>query len=440
MAVAHHLGGLFRAVFVAQHQPGRPWLEGQGHLAVVARPAIGIQQRDVTPGQRAPHGARLERLSGGVAHQGGGFRLAEAVSQDQPPGRLQAVDDLGIERFARADQLAQLQALAIGGEILLDQHPPHRGRRAEAGDRIARQHLQQRLGLEARHVMDEHAGAGVPGREDATPGMLGPAGGRDVEVHIARLQTDPIQGGQVPDRIAAVTVQHQLGPRGGPRGEVEQQRIRGEGRAIRQEVAGTGGRRIGLPAGHRRPDADAGEAGIQTGATLRVGAAHHQVGDAPALHPILQIGVAEQSGGGHHHGAQLEGAEQRLPQRHLVAQHHQDAFAAAHTLGAQEIGGAIRRLAQLGEAVALFPALGVEAPQRRTGMLLCKAIEMVQRPVELFQLRPAEIADGGGVVGAMAQQEVPRFAKGVAGRHGRYPAACRGGREGQRPAWRRDGA
>ena len=43
---------------------------------------------------------------------------------------------------------------------------------------------------------------------------------------VARLQPDPVHRRQVADRIALVGVQHQLGLRGGARGEVEEQRDR----------------------------------------------------------------------------------------------------------------------------------------------------------------------------------------------------------------------
>ncbi|MCY1350237.1 hypothetical protein D9M69_364650 [compost metagenome] len=367
-------------------------------------------------------------MAGGVADQRGGLRLAEAVAQRQAPGLLDLLDDLRVERLARADQFAQRQAPAIGGQVLLDQHAPHGGRRAQAGHPVPLQHAEQGRGAEARDVVDEHAGAGVPRREQAAPGVLGPTRRGDVEVDVAGLQADPVHRGEVPDRVALVAVQHHLRLGGGAGGEVQQQRVVGAGRAIGGEgggIAGRGG--VGHPAGNRRADADAGAALGEAGELVSMGAADHQVANLAALDAVAQVVGGQQGGGGDHHGAELEGRQHGFPQRDMVAEHQQDALATAHAQLAQVVGDAVGAFGQLGEAVALLAAVLLDDPQRRCLVAPGQRIEVVQRPVELAQLRPAEVARGGGVVAAVGQQEVAGGQEGAAvGVHAAPPAGWMG--------------
>ena len=98
-----------------------------------------------------------------------------------------------------------------------------------------RSSTQQRLGVEGRLVDHEDRGAGVPGREEGAPGVLGPAGRGDVDVHVARLQAEPVHGRQRAHGVAAMAVPHQLRLGGGARGEIEQERIVGVGRTVRRK-------------------------------------------------------------------------------------------------------------------------------------------------------------------------------------------------------------
>ncbi|MNE45766.1 hypothetical protein D3C80_1400710 [compost metagenome] len=98
----------------------------------------------------------------------------------------------------------------------------------------------------------------------------------------------------------------------------------------------------------------------------------------------------------------------------MVAEHQQDTLAAAHAQFAQVVGHPVGAFGQLGEAVALFAAVLLDYPQRRGLIARGHDVEIVQRPVKLVQLRPAEVAHGGGVVAAMGQQKVAGGKKGVA--------------------------
>ena len=146
-------------------------------------------------------------------------------------------------------------------EIFLDQHAPHRRRRAQRGDLDWRDdRLEQRLGVEARLVVGEHRRAGVPGREEAAPGVLRPARRGDVEMHVAGQQAEPVHRREMADRIGAVRVQHELGLRRRAGGEIEQHRIVGVGLAVGRE---RGGRLqeivVAMPARRRVADRDPGQ-------------------------------------------------------------------------------------------------------------------------------------------------------------------------------------
>ncbi|MCY1347415.1 hypothetical protein D9M69_335220 [compost metagenome] len=435
MAATGDFGGLLRAVFVAGHHAQGARVELQRHFAFLARVAVGIQQHHPVAGQGTTHGTGLEFLARRVADQRSGFRLAEAVAQGQAPGLLDVFDDLRVHRLAGADQLPQAQARAVGGEVFLHQHPPDGGRCAEAGDIVAGQGFQQAAGGEARHVVDEHAGAGVPGREEAAPGVLGPAGGGDVQVQVAGLQADPVHGGKVADRVALVAVQHQLGLGGGAGGEVEQQRIGGQGDAVRLEFAGAGeGVGVVDPARHRLPDADTGVVARQAVELRGIGAAGDDVADPAAVEAVAQVFGGEQGGGGDDHRADLERAQHDLPERHFVAEHQQDALAALHAELAQVVGDAVGAAGQVLEAVALLAALVADDPERRGIVARGHGVEVVQRPVEFLELRPAEVTHGGGVVGAVGQEEVACSQEGEAvAVHGGYPGFLLSGLPG---SWR----
>ncbi|MCY1446731.1 hypothetical protein D9M71_633180 [compost metagenome] len=58
------------------------------------------------------------------------------------------------------------------------------------------------------------------------------------------------------------------------------------------------------------------------------------------------------------------------------------------------------------EAVALFAAVLFNYPQGIGLVALGHGIKVVQRPVELAQLRPAEVTHGSGVVGTVGEQEI----------------------------------
>ena len=61
-----------------------------------------------------------------------------------------------------------------------------------------------------------------------------------------------------------------------------------------------------------------------------------------------------------------------------------------------------------GEGKLALASILVDEPQRRMGIVARHDVEIIERPVEAFELRPLEIAIGRGVILAMTQQEITR--------------------------------
>ena len=219
-------------------------------------PVSRVDQRDRVARQRPAHRAGLERLARRVADLRRRLGLPVAVAQRQPPGAPDLLDHLGVQRLAGADDLAQRRPRAR--QVRLDEHPPDRRRRAERRHLAALEHAEQRRRVEALVVVDEHGRLGQPGREEVAPGVLGPAGRGQVEVHVAGLQPEPVQRRQVADRIRRVRVLDELRPRRRAGGEVQQQRVVRAGRRRRARTPPSASRRVGVgqPAVDRLADRD----------------------------------------------------------------------------------------------------------------------------------------------------------------------------------------
>lgn len=138
----------------------------------------------------------------------------------------------------------------------------------------------------------------------------------------------------------------------------------------------------------------------------------HQVAHLAALDTVTQVIGVEQGSGGDDHGAQLERSQHGFPQRDIVAEHQQHAFAPAHTQGAQVVGHLVGARRELLEAVALLAAVLFDDPQRIRRVAFCHRIEVVQGPVERVQVWPTEVAHGGGVVGTVSEQKSRAARKG----------------------------
>ncbi len=439
--VRHGLGGARRVVPVAGHHPGRPYTQVHAQLTLVGGLLAGdrVQQDDLVARRRPAHGAGLDGDAGEVADLEGGLGLAEAVANGDAPGLADLLDDLGIERLAGGDGLAR--GPGQPGEVGLDQHPPHGGRCAEGGHAVPVHLGHQAFGVEAGVVVDEDGRAGVPGGEEVGPGVLGPAGRRDVEVHVAGAQSQPVHGGEVPDGVRGVGVLDELGAVGGAGGEVEHQGVGGEGLPVGGEAApgvrsgGVGGvdSRERQPAGGYPVLLPGGDPGVVAGHLVELGGvlgAGHDVAYVAALDPVAQVGRAEEGRGGDDDGAQLHRAEHHLPQLALVAEHDEDPVAGRDAPGAQPVRGRVGPRGELCEGEGLAGAVLLDDAQGVGVVAGGDVVEPVEGPVEAVGAGPGESGVGGCVLAASLQQEVPRGKElgggavpGTFGRHGRYRAA-----------------
>ena len=177
------------------------------------------------------------------------------------------------------------------------------------------EHLERAPRHEAGVVVDEDRGAGVEGGEEARPGVLGPARRADVHVDVPLADADPVHGGEVAHRVAALGVEHQLGLRGGPAREVEQDRVVDVGLAVRDEVRAT----------RRRPRWKACQPGTCSPTTMRLKSpARPRIFsapsgsvmtclDLPARHAVLDVLRRQQRRGRDDHRPELHGGQHHLP-------------------------------------------------------------------------------------------------------------------------------
>src|SRR5699024_12172669 len=85
-AARHHLAGPRVVVTVADHEPERTVVQVQTDLALVAdRAGSGVDQCHGETRQWPSHGTLTDLLTGCVRHLYGGFVLAEAVTDRDPP-------------------------------------------------------------------------------------------------------------------------------------------------------------------------------------------------------------------------------------------------------------------------------------------------------------------------------------------------------------------
>ena len=232
-------------------------------------------------------------------------------------------------------------------------------------------------------------------------------------MHVARLDADPVHGGQVPDRVADLGVRGQLGLGRGARGEVEQQRIAGPGDALRGELRRPG-ERVGvrMPSVRRSADHDPRPLTRHLPELPQLGRVGDDVPDLAPGDPVGEVGRLQQRRRRDDHGPELHRGQDDLPQRRHVAEHQQHPVAAPDTEAAQPVGGLPRPGLQLAVGQAGVPVVGQD-PQRGPVRVLGRDhVEPVERPVELAEFGPGELAPRGLVVVSIAKQQVPCRAEG----------------------------
>ena len=159
--------------------------------------------------------------------------------------------------------------------------------------------------LNAALVGDEHRRAGVPGREETAPGVLRPTGRGDVQMDVAGQQAEHVHRREMPHRIGAVRMQHQLRLRGRAGGEIEQQRIVGVGFAVRRECRRRRQQFVvaSSPAPGRRRRCGSGSCPCPS--NLAVSPCGDDMPGTAALEPVGQIVWRQQRRRRDHHGAEF---------------------------------------------------------------------------------------------------------------------------------------
>ena len=255
--------------------------------------------------------------------------------------------------------------------------------------------------------------------------MLRPARGAQIQVHVPGLQSQPVHGRQMPDRVAHVRMRDELRPCGGAGGEVQEQQILGSRRRLRHELPGGAARTIvGNPALYVPSHGDAQRRTRQSGEAPRQARIGHDRLHPAALEAIAQVFVLQQRRGRDHDRAEPDGREHGLPQRHAVRQHDQQPIPGAQTLGGEEARDLRRALRQLAECQGLIGARVVDDAQRGGAVAGGDHIEVVAHPVEFLERRPAELPLRARPVLPAAQQLIPHLDKPAAGGHdGALPRA-----------------
>jgi len=121
---------------------------------------------------------------------------------------------------------------------------------------------------------------------------------------------------------------------------------------------------------------------------------------------VLEVSGGEQCRRRYHDDAKLDRGEQRLPERHLVAEHQQQGIAPSGAEVAEEVCDAIRCGRQFREGADRLGSIFFDNVQCGTIVAGGDRIEIVQRPVEVLLNRPFEAADGCVVVGPVLQKEI----------------------------------
>ncbi|CAH0272793.1 hypothetical protein SRABI128_03438 [Microbacterium sp. Bi128] len=230
----------------------------------------------------------------------------------------------------------------------------------------------------------------------------------------------------------------------GARGEVQQERLVGQGGGVGGEIrTGRGSIRavvlqgIGLGSGGvPGAGADLNQRVLagDVGELRDVGTADGGPGRTAALHPVLEVGRSHQRGGGNHDDPQLDAGQHQFPELHLVAEHDDHPVPAPHTCPAQPVGHLGRAPGEVSEAApGRGPVLFNDHQRRliRLGRVRGELVEPVQGEVELLEAGPLEFVAGAVVVPAQGQQPVPCGPEFLSHGHGapfEVLGRCRSGR------------
>ncbi len=230
----HHRRLFLGPVPVAEHQGRVGAVDGeQADLArrQRLRRALGRQDRDAAARLRLARRAGLDR--GPRARRDVGRDLAhpERLVERRAGGRLPLGEELGRQRLARRDAVAQRREVVSREIGVFEDLPVEARHRREQGGAVAGDERRPQ-GRIAPAIVEHRRGAPRPGILDADAERVGPVHGAGMQHHVVLAQAEPeiVHRPPAPDR--AVGVQHPFRPAGGAGGVDQRRRVVGGGVGI----------------------------------------------------------------------------------------------------------------------------------------------------------------------------------------------------------------
>ena len=98
--------------------------------------------------------------------------------------------------------------------------------------------------------------------------------------------------------------------------------------------------------------------------------------------------------------------QERLPKRHLVAEHYKDPVRSADSQGMKVIRDLTRPLRHLFEGKCVRITALVDHPQRKPCISARHFVEVIQSPIEFVQARPPKLAVGDVIVLPVEKKEI----------------------------------
>ena len=410
-AVPPGLGGDLRAALVGVAQAaGQAVFDVDADFAVLAGAglfALGGQQVHVVERHRLAHGADLVLAADQVADDQRALALAEALHDLQARGLVELPEDLRVQGLA-GDGGVLDGAEVEAAQVVLDEHPVHRGRRAEGGDVIFRKQRQNLLGVEAVEVVDEDGRLAEPLAVELAPEGLGPAGVGDRQVQAVGVDLVPVFRRDEVAQGIFIIVGRQLRIAGGAGGEEHQHRVGAAGGVLGPgEVAAEEGVFLVevVPALAAAADEDLlphlgafRRRQVDLVGGVAVGGAEDGA-DVRRMEAVAEVLGLELVGGGDGHGAQLVEAQDGEPELVVALEDEHDPVAPFDAQGLEVVGGPGRLLAHIVEGEAALRAVQGDVEH---GQLLRLAagqlVDHVEGEVELLLVLEGDGLDGAAAV------------------------------------------
>lgn len=150
-----------------------------------------VQQMHIVEWDRLAHRADLMAVASQIADDERRFRLPKALHDAHASRLFKLAEDLRIERFTGDRRMLNRRKIK-SGQVLLDQHAVHRGRRTECRDLILRKHRQNFFCIKAVEIINKHSRLTQPLTVELSPEALGPAGVGDGQVQPVRVDLIPV--------------------------------------------------------------------------------------------------------------------------------------------------------------------------------------------------------------------------------------------------------